>query len=871
MPGLPVQRRCRRFSYRWFKGVASGCLAVLSLVLTIALHLPPTHSLPAPTPPTQVAIAIPEFDGRAAFQAGRFQEAVTLFEQAIADYTAQGDTLRQAMVWGNLALAHQQLGNWPQANEAIATSLALLSPEATDADSLTLRAQALDVQGQLLLNQGEAEAALHHWEAAARLYDELGNLNGQLQSQLYQAQALQSLGFYRRAVDLLRGLRETLEAQSDPRVKVGGLQSLGEALRVSGNLEGSQEVLADALAIATQLSLSDALPGLHLSLGNTLQALGQTEDALAEYQQASRVPSAVQLRAQLNQFRLLVETGQAPAALALAQTLLPQIKALPPSRPHIYAKINFVETATRLSGDHALELPVLAELLAIAVQEAQTLSDRRAESYALGTLGALYEQNRQFSEAEALTRQAWEQAEQIKANDIGYRWLWQLGRVLKVQNQRQPAIAAYTDAFNLLQQLRSDLAAASTDVQFSFQKRVAPVYRELVDLLLTPDETTQAEIRQAREVMEALQVAELENFFQEACPDTTQLIDRVVDEEDRTAAVLYPILLPNRLELIVKFPEQADLYRYSNADVSRDEIEQTIKELRENLPRSDTFQQVKLGGQLLYDWLIRPVREQLDAEQMKTLIFVLDGPLRTIPMAALHDGDRYLIESFAFNLLLGLEVRDPTPLPDEAALHVLAASLSDPPPEFRNQFAKLEFVNDELDVIDASSATTTLLRDDAFTRTAFNQSLNQEPFQVVHLATHGQFGSDRRSTFILAADGKIGIDGLSELFRNEGQVHQVPVELLILSACQTATGDEREVLGIAGTTVRAGARSAIATLWGVDDESSARFAEVLYQYLGQPGVNRAEAMRQAQLALLQNPNYEHPRFWAPYILVGSWL
>ncbi len=146
----------------------------------------------------------------------------------------------------------------------------------------------------------------------------------------------------------------------------------------------------------------------------------------------------------------------------------------------------------------------------------------------------------------------------------------------------------------------------------------------------------------------------------------------------------------------------------------------------------------------------------------------------------------------------------------------------------------------------------------------------------MHLATHGQFSSDPQDTFLLTAasglsDGKIVANDLAVLFRVRGRIQPDPIELLILSACETAVGDELATLGIAGTAIRAGARSVIATLWTLDDAPTVSFAEKFYESLGLPSVSKAEALRQAQLALLENPQFEHPRYWATYILAGNWL
>ena len=142
---------------------------------------------------------------------------------------------------------------------------------------------------------------------------------------------------------------------------------------------------------------------------------------------------------------------------------------------------------------------------------------------------------------------------------------------------------------------------------------------------------------------------------------------------------------------------------------------------------------------------------------------------------------------------------------------------------------------------------------------------------MVHLATHGEFSSNPADTFILAWDDRIPLAKLNSILRNSEQSRQSAIELLVLSACETATGDSRAALGLAGVAVRAGARSTVASLWNLDDETTALIMNQFYQALKTPGISRAEALRQAQLAIINNPRYEHPRHWAPYVLIGNWL
>ncbi|HBL10917.1 MAG TPA: hypothetical protein DD379_05835, partial [Cyanobacteria bacterium UBA11162] len=137
-------------------------------------------------------------------------------------------------------------------------------------------------------------------------------------------------------------------------------------------------------------------------------------------------------------------------------------------------------------------------------------------------------------------------------------------------------------------------------------------------------------------------------------------------------------------------------------------------------------------------------------------------------------------------------------------------------------------------------------------------------------ATHGQFSSNPEQTFILTWDEKIKVKEFEDLLRFREQGSANPIELLVLSACQTAAGDKRAALGLAGVAVRSGARSTLATLWSVKDQSTAQLMSEFYQELSK-GVRKAEALRTAQLNLLKQPKYEHPFYWAPFVLVGNWL
>lgn len=842
--------------------------------------------------------------GRNLYAAEHFSQAVTVWQQAAQAYQAQGDVLNRAMVLSNLSLAYQQLGQWEQAKEAIAQSLNLLNKQdvgntpasAAGATPTQILAQALNTQATLQLSLGQAQQALTTWQQTAATYAQAGDQTGITRSLINQAQALEALGLYRRALVTLNSVNQTLQKQPDSLIKVAGLRSLGNALRVVGDLDQSRQILQQSLALAQKLKSTQDIGATLFSLGNTARASfsgasptqQDIQAALVFYQQAATSSSQLtRIQAQLNQLSLLLETEQ----LNAAQTLLPQIQsqiaALPLSSKTIYAQIDFAQSLLKLgareqeswgaggagednfvSSSQQLASPLaVGKLLATAVQQAKSLGDQRAEAYALGNLGGLYEQNQQWSSAQDLTEQALLLAQSINAPDIAYRWQWQLGRLLKAQGNDQGAIATYTEAVSTLQSLRSDLVAINPEIQFSFRDEVEPVYRELVDLLLHSQKSkpSQQNLVQARSVIESLQLAELDNFFREACLEAKSvLIDQVVDDDNSTAAVIYPIILRDRLEVILKIPQQP--LRHYTINVSQKQVEQTLEQLQQKLTEPDTIKDVKALSRQVYSWLIEPNVAELERSGVETLVFVLDGPLRNIPMAALYDGKQYLVEKYAVALSLGLQLLDPKPLP-LARLKALTAGLSIAPANF--SYPPLPAVKSEFDLIEKAGVSINQLLDHKFTSKTLEKEIDSSPFNVIHLATHGQFSSQAKNTFILASDGPINVNRLDNLLRTRNQTEAI--ELLVLSACETAAGDKRAALGLAGVSVRAGARSTLASLWQIDDQATAIFIGEFYRELASK-VTKAEALRRAQLSLLKNyPNYSRPGYWAPYVLVGNWL
>jgi CHAT domain-containing protein len=815
-------------------------------------------------------------EGKTLYEAGRLVEAQQVLQKVFQEYQGLGDKLRQAVTLSNLALVYQQRGMFAEANTAINDSLQLLGTQ-NSKQYLHVLAQTLEIQGSIQLEQGQPQQALQTWQQAevqytanSDVYDGLRQRTGINRSQINQAQALQVLGFYRRALTMLIQVSQNLQSQPDSLTKVIELRSLGDALQSTGDLEKSRQVLQQSLQTAEKLQSLPEIGATFLSLGNTARIAEDYQSAIAFYQQAIvKTPSSLtKVQAQINLLTILLNTQQWKVAQPLLKQIPTELDNLPLSQVAVYARIHFAQSLMKQQSVNDSK-EFAAKMLAKTTKLAQALGDKRAESYAIGTLGKLYEWDRQWLNAEKLTQQALTLAESVNAPDIAYNWYWQLGRLLKQQGNTKGAIAAYDAAVNELQSLRNDLVGVNRDVEFSFKESVEPIYRESVALLLSLGNQSEQTLDKARQRIESLQLADLDNFFREACLNVTKVVlDEVVDRDNSTTAVIYPIILPEQLQVIVKIPKQP-LRRYL-INKSQIEVEKTLGQLRQYLTEPDRIEDVQTLSSQVYSWLIQPIESELQHSNVNTLAFVLDGALRNVPMAALYDGKQYLVEKYAVALNLGLQLQKPKPLAQEN-LQVLAGGLVQPPSQFP-QFPPLPEIKSEFNLIAKAGIATTKLLDKDFTSQALEGKISSIPFNVVHLATHGQFSSRPEDTFILAADGPINVTDFDLLLRRRDETYSQALELLVLSACQTAEGDNRATLGLAGVAVRAGARSTMASLWNVGDRSTAILVGEFYRELVSAKVTKAEALRRAQVTLLRKyPNYSRPGYWAAYVLVGNWL
>ena len=761
----------------------------------------------------------------------------------------------------------------------IAFSTTLLASAQSYSNPLIDRAWKLNQEGTALLAKGDANRALALWEQANKLYTQAQDTEGIIGTQINQAQALQALGFYRQASLSLQTVNTKLQQQPNSPLKVRGLYSLGTALKSLRVLEkkgdnlGAIATLKQALKIADSIGDRDTADKIKLSLGNTIQLLGTDRypEASELYQQlqSSKLP-LVKVQAQINLYKLQSAQNIVPNTLEFINQIDKELGAIEPSRKTIYAYVNLAETIRieqkNSQSDRQIVLAT-ARMLATAIGQARTIKDNRAEAQALGELGSLYELTSQHTEAKTITRQALIIAEGLPAPDLAYRLQWQLGRIISATKPQDstPAIAAYRQSVNHLKSLRNDLNGSDADLQFSFRDSVEPVYRELVDLLLkNGNKIASQNLTTARDLIESLQVAELENFLRQGCLDTyTVQLDKI----DRSAAIIYSIVLPDRVAVIASIPGQP--LRYYSQNISQQNIEEKIAKLRTKIENpefsSRQEQTFKTQSKQLYDLLISPLTADIQKSNTKTLVFILDGVLRNLPMSVLYDGKQYLVEKYNLALTPGLQLVPPSEVAERESRQAFLGGIS----ESRQGFTALPGVRSEIESIGQLIPNQKLI-DEKFNNRQVASNLVASNSQIVHLATHGQFSSNPEDTFILTWDGRLDINGLQNLIQNRNNRSSKGIDLLVLSACQTAAGDNRATLGLAGVAIKARAKSTIASLWSVSDEGTQLLMLDLYRNLANPNLGKAESLKLAQQSLIRNPKYHSPFYWGAFVLVGNW-
>ncbi|MBL8326398.1 MAG: CHAT domain-containing protein [Rubrivivax sp.] len=713
---------------------------------------------------------------------------------------------------------------------------------------------------------------------------------------------------------------------------------LGEAYLRLNRLDEAGPLLEEAAAAplpaAGRAAVLLDLGRWHLARRQPARA----EQAWARAAQAAGNDAELALAAELNRIRLLPAAQRA----ARLQQAAASIGTLPTPAQRARFALNSAAQARELEGATALAHR-LAEFGRV---EALRASDDRLAAEAHDMLAALYETAGRAEEALQLVEQGIAHARRREAHDLLMSLEARAGRLARALGHHDLALDAHRRAVQHIEAVRADIPVQYLDGRSSFRLTLEPTYLGLTGLLLeraaalAPGADQQLLLRQARDTVELIKQTELQDYLRDRCAVDSAVRERASPKPPPGTAIYTPVILPDRLELLLE--TDSGIERASapiGAQALREEVLDYVAALRAGRP-------LLARSEALHGWLIKPLEKRLAEARIHTLVSVPDGVLRLLPLASLHDGRGYLIERLAVATVPGLSLlatrvepgatgdggeaggaqrgraalargaqqvllagmSEPGPVVDKLSDR-LAESVLGPSPEASRGAARtkalrealaLPGVREEVTNI-AGTMPSTVLLDQDFTLAALRSQLRSRTHSLVHIASHGVFGDSAETTFIMTYDELLTLDGLQALLR-EGQgagdaggagddrraagsrsgTAAAPIELLTLSACQTAEGDDRAPLGMSGTALKARARSALGTLWPVADEAANRVMSGFYRRLAglpAPGgatpaagspVSRVEALRQAQLELLRTPRNEHPFYWAPFILIGDW-
>lgn len=763
--------------------------------------------------------------------------------------------------------------------------------------------------------QGAFAQAGVHWMEAARLYETEGKVNEQCQALINLAHAFEQEGHIKRAVATLQTALQLSEQTGNRVLTATIFGRLGNAFYAIGKGDQAIDHLTKGLNIAREEKKTSLEAVLLNDLGNVFSSRKKFGEAISDYSESKRLAMqagqrALAATAQTNMALAHMDNKQFPESEKQLDMAYIEVRKLDNSYAKAYGLLNIglgyddlrspstprmmaeaerqfacktrargicIELGNPLLLTKKRESPLYSpsdkrlarqasDSFEAAALVATSLGDPRVQSYAWGYLGTLLEKERRYEAALDFTRRAAFAAQKGNVPESSYRWQWQTARLLKASGKEDEALAAYNRAVAILTPIRYEYSVGYQGRHHSFRDSVAPLFAELEDTLLrraalaqTPDQTQQLLV-QVRDTVEASRIAELQDYFRDDCVAEARARRGASDPLPRNTAVLYPIMLADRLELLVNMA--GSLKRYS-VPVPAKELTQEVDLFRDAIQARGSKDYLR-PAKNLYEWLMAPLQQDFRAIGVTTVVVVPDGPLRTIPMAALHDGREFLVNQYAVAVTPSMNLTDTRAL-DRGTINLLVMGLT----ESVLKFPALPNVASEVQAIRTLYGGH-LLMDNQFIAPSVEREMKETGVEIVHIASHGAVDEDVNDSFVLAYDQKITMDRLSQLVGLR-QYRENPLELLTLSACQTGVGDDRAALGLAGVAIKAGARSALASLWFIDDQATSSLIAEFYRQLKNANVTKAVSLQRAQLKSMSEPGHEHPSFWAPFLLISNWM
>ncbi|HEY9874919.1 MAG TPA: CHAT domain-containing protein, partial [Candidatus Obscuribacterales bacterium] len=690
-----------------------------------------------------------------------------------------------------------------------------------------------------------------------------------------------------------------------------------------GQHEQALQFYQQSLAIRREIDDKAGIGKSLHNIGLAYDEMGQNSKALELYQQALSVRREIRDKAgeatTLNNIGFIYnEIGQYPKAIESLEQALALFQQIG-NRAGVGRTIDSIGTVYKSLGQYPKSLASYQQSLAIQ----REVGDKAGERITLSNLGSLLEKQKQpqlaiifYKESVNLTEKIRkdltvlsraQQESYTKTVAETYRSLADLllkqNRVLEAQQVldllKVQELDDYLHKVRATEQTSQgvELLSQEKTVQKNYadiENKVIELGKELAQLeKITPNERTPAQQQRIDELRKVQQdinkkfnefirspavVALTQRLNQETAGENLNLqnlnnLSSTLRKLKQNAVILYPLILEDRLELVLVTPYSPPIRRTVN--IKREDLNRAIAEFRTTITnRTKSTPTVKVSAQQIYNLLIKPLENDLAQAKAETIIYAPDGQLRYIPLAAAFDGKQWLVERFRINNITALSL---TKLNTEhqAQPRILAGAFAKGNYRFQAgdrefSFSGLPFAAREVETLATTINGTTKLVDKDFNPAAMVPRMND--YNIVHLATHAAFvNGEPEDSFILFGDG-------SRVTLPEVRNWVLPnVDLVVLSACQTGVGGQLgngvEILGFGYQIEQTGARASIASLWTVDDGGTETLMTAFYTALKQGNISKAEALRQAQIALItrESSDLARPYYWAPFILIGNGL
>ncbi len=800
------------------------------------------------------------------FGANKFTDALKAFQQSLFLYREIGDRQGEAALLGSLGYAYNAMG--------------------------------------------EYQRAIDFYQQSVIIFTETGDSKGLASMLSSMAVSYDALGQYQKSVEIAQKALKISTASGDRANSAYSLINLGNTYNSLGQYQKAIASFQESLAISKTLNHRDGESSSINGLGNTYYFLGQYQRALEFFQRSLLIDQELSDRGgAATSFQNIANTYQAleqyPKAIEFSQQSL-TIETELGNRNGIATSLNNIGNSYLYLQQYQKAIGFYEQALVIQTQ----IADRPGIGNTLTNLGIAYRETAQYPKAIKLYQQALGIFQEIGDRTGERKTLNNLGTTFAKLKLTNLAIYTYKNSIAVTESIRKDISKLNKEDQTSYLDSVAQTYRRLADLLLS-----QGRVMEALQILDLLKVQELKEFLRNANFTASLKIPFLISEQElddrpfqtaaslieltqtdrdlgvlikqipltkinqvpkylqnipKNAVLLYPLILSDRLEIILFSPNHPPINRKVN--INSKILSELVLDFRSDL-QNPLSQDVKISGKKLYDLMIKPIESDLKAFKPTTILYAPDGVLRYLPLSALYDGNQWLIEKYQVNNLIAYSLFNPNSQP-RTNFNIAAGAFGGQNGQTRFGGTGLPATIGEVENISKIFPNVAKLTESNFTASAFRgQVLGKN---IIHFATHAVFNSGNPlDSYILFGDGsKVTLAEISEWQLKNA-------DLVVLSACETAIGTfgslgtGTEILGFGYQVQRAGARAAIASLWAVSDGGTQVLMNGFYQNFQTQNI--LNALRNSQINMIKAPitkdkvNFNHPYFWSSFVLIGSGL